>query len=519
LESKGKQKAAPRAKKKILTTERLIVGIVLLAALGLVGSYVYTLGVINYAWPYPEQLRFMYNLVTGAPSPHYSLEEDETIVYLTWIDDPSQTMTVQWVSRDDTEDSLRYRETGEEEWSARQAESVHEMVGAEGKYVHWITLDDLDPDTQYEFELEEDPQTHLFRTMPDELDAEEEFKVAFAGDSREFPYWFEEITANIGEYNPHLLVGKGDYVACEGIPSSRNTAKWLYFLKTLEDSLVNEAGEIIPYVLAMGNHEVDPGYPPEEGDDPNEPEEAEYMHNLFKSPLNMPPEDVFYGSLEFGDYLQLLVMDSMHTAPVTGSQAQWLEETIDDNYEHIIPVFHSAVFPTNKDFYDEWKEDIRQMWLPSFYENGVRVVMEACDHTYKQTIPLEFASELPAGLPDEEEYLQLPDGYLYEGKDGMVFFGDGGWGVGIREVYNPATTWYLEEAIGWRLTEGIETRDGEQITAPEHTDDGKRLENVEDARHFFGVELQGEKVTVKSINYEGEVFRESIYEEQWQSEK
>ncbi len=492
----------------IITPKRVIVAIVILFLLSMVGLYIYTLGIINYGWPYEERFRFMYSWVTGAPGSFHSLQEDEAIVYLTWVDDPTSTMTVQWVSKSNPTGLLQYREKGEEEWNSQEADAVHEMPAAEDNLIHWNTITGLNEATTYEFKLEEDPEIRSFRTMPREPD--HNIKLAFAGDSREFSYWFEDVNEQIGEYSPDVLVGKGDYVACEGLASSRNTRKWLYFLKALEKDLVDEEGHMIPYILAQGNHEVDPGWP--ENGDYNEPEDARYMWNIFKSPRMLGPEDEFYGNLEFGDYLQLLILDSAHTAPTVGTQDEWLEATIDEEKTHVIPVYHSAVFPTNKYFFEDWKKDMRQEWLPTFYEHGVRIVMEACDHTYKQTVPIEYAEQLPEG---EENYVSLDDGYLFEGDSGMRFWGDGGWGVGIREVYNPATTWYLEKAIGWQMVRGINVDDGEQSPAEQHPDDEEKAENKEDAYHFLGVELEGDKAIVKSINSAGEVFREEVYKEKW----
>ena len=467
------------------------------------GVFVYGFGFGKYSWPPYDTAQNFYRTLTGAPTtrtPQYTLAKDEHIVYLTWTQNPAETMTIQWITKKTQEGIILYRSIGQEEWQSNIAESINDMPASEEIYIYWNTLENLLPDTVYEFKIEEHPELRYFRTMPQEPTS---IKLAFAGDSRDLAYKFEEITEKIGNYSPHLLVGKGDYVACEGIANPENTKKWLYFLKVLENNLVNESGEMIPFILAMGNHEVDTG---EQYGSPNMPEEAEYMWSLFKSPIMLPPLNKFYGALNFSDYFQLIILDSIHTAPIVGDQTDWLNLSINSEIQHIIPVYHSAVFPSTKDFYSGWKIEIRELWVPVFYENKVKIVMEACDHNYKRTVPIAFARQLP---DDVANYLPLNNGYLFERDNGIVFYGDGGWGVEIRDIYNPKTTWYLEDAIGAQVKAGMKSM--QQSRVDSHLDDGIEIENMENAYHFFGVELEGEIITVKSINYLGDIFREDIF--------
>lgn len=481
-----------------------------------VGSLVYGLGIYFFSWPPFQSLNGVYvgcskdskkdisasYIYTDPiePSSVQELKPGEAIVYLTWAHDPTSTITVQWISLHNRAGILFYRPLGQEPWELKRAESVHYLPGSHNLFVHWNTIKGLEPGTTYEFFVLEEQNVRSFSTMPQE--ANDTIRIAFAGDSRRFTFWFEELTQTIGEFNPHLLVGKGDYVACEGIVSTENTDKWLYFLRALEANLVNENGHMIPFILAMGNHEVDTGF---QYNQPNEPEEAEYMWHLFASPRLLEPEDNFYGALEVSNYLQILFLDSIHTAPIGGDQTEWLRATIDDTKTHIIPVYHSAVFPSSKPFNSQWKVEIRELWLPLFHENNVRVVMEACDHTYKRTVPIAFSRELPAGT---ENYIRLETGYLFEKESGMIFFGDGGWGVPIRDIYNPETTWYLARAIGANIKRGIATQEG--VFIRRHPNDGRESTEIENAYHFLLVEIKDESTIVKSINYKGYIFDETV---------
>jgi len=68
---------------------------------------------------------------------------------------------------------------------------------------------------------------------------------------------------------------------------------------------------------------------------------------------------------------------------------------------------------------------VREHWAPLFEQYGVRVSFENHDHTYKRTYPIRGESIA---------------------QDGVVYLGDGCWGVGERDVHDPDETWYLRRA-------------------------------------------------------------------------
>ncbi len=69
---------------------------------------------------------------------------------------------------------------------------------------------------------------------------------------------------------------------------------------------------------------------------------------------------------------------------------------------------------------------LREHWVPLFEEAGVRVAFENHDHAYERTVPIRAVREDP---------------------DGIVYIGDGAWGVPVRPVHEARDTWYLEKSM------------------------------------------------------------------------
>ena len=82
----------------------------------------------------------------------------------------------------------------------------------------------------------------------------------------------------------------------------------------------------------------------------------------------------------------------------------------------------------------------------------MKIAFENHDHAYKRTFPIK------------ENAIN---------EKGIVFMGDGAWGVNVREVHNPDETWYLKKALS--------------------------------QRHFILLTLQGNHQQLTVINEEGEI--------------
>jgi hypothetical protein len=170
-------------------------------------------------------------------------------------------------------------------------------------------------------------------------------------------------------------------------------------------------------VAAIGNHEVDGGY--------NMPRvRAPFFFALFDGLFR----ETSYAALDFGDYLSLVLLDSGHTSPIGGAQADWLEKTLKARAGHpnVIAVNHVPAYPSHRNpegqnGKDGTGEGNRKHWVPLFEKYGVPVVLEHHDHTFKRTKPLL------GGLAHD---------------NGILYLGDGSWGR-LRTPHTPEERPYL----------------------------------------------------------------------------
>ena len=193
---------------------------------------------------------------------------------------------------------------------------------------------------------------------------------------------------------------------------------FLEFLKTYSRDLRDDRKRLIPLLGCIGNHEVDGGYDKTR-------KEAPFFYSIFDGLF----PDTGYASLDFGDYLSLVLLDTDHTSPIEGEQTDWLAQTLKEREEcPTVFVFnHVPAYPSVRPFQVAGDEGAgtgagnRKYWVPLFERYNVDAVFEHHDHTYKRTHPLLD------GRPDPK---------------GIVYLGDGSWGK-IRRPPSPRSgpTW------------------------------------------------------------------------------
>jgi 3',5'-cyclic AMP phosphodiesterase CpdA len=173
-------------------------------------------------------------------------------------------------------------------------------------------------------------------------------------------------------------------------------------------------------VACIGNHEVDGGY-----DKPRA--KAPFFYALFDG---LYPE-TGYATLDFGDYLSLVLLDTGHTSPIGKDQAEWLEKVLKARADHpnVFVVNHVPAYPSYRNmvgslFRSGTGEANRRFWVPLFEKHRVPVVLEHHDHTFKRTRPLL------GGLADD---------------NGVLYLGDGSWGR-LRNPQAPDKLSYLAAA-------------------------------------------------------------------------
>jgi len=345
------------------------------------------------------------------PNPR-SVAEDAAFqpatLFLTWHTDPTTTMDVQWVGvRGETADTTVYYAPA--------------TLGAVAPALAWRTqktgsrpypesdftvfragLSGLFPGTEYVFKIGKQSPTYRFRTMP--AKATDVIEFVSGGDCGVNPAALAN-NVQAARQDPMFAVVGGDL----GYDNGTSVATSLAFLKNYSRTMVGRNGRLIPLVAALGNHEVVGGYTKARA-------KATFFFPLFE---RLYPE-TGYATLDFGDYLSLVLLDTGHTSPIDGDQAAWLERTLRARQDHpnVFVVNHVPAYPSFRSpsvapvkgaeaAKPGTGELQRKHWTPLFDRYRVPVVLEHHDHTFKRTKPLLD------GMPHE---------------NGVLYLGDGSWG-------------------------------------------------------------------------------------------
>lgn len=207
--------------------------------------------------------------------------------------------------------------------------------------------------------------------------------------------------------------------------------------------MVTPEGCLIPMLPAIGNHDV-------MGRFEQTPKEAPFFYSLFA----MPGESG-YNVLDFGDYMSIFLLDSGHTNPVEGKQAEWLAKTLQQRQSvpHKFALYHVPAYPSVHKLTEKIGSLIRKYWVPSFDAYHLTAAFENHEHAYKRTHQI-LGNAIAV--------------------DGVVYIGDGGWGVlKPRNPRNVEEKWYLAKAAS--------------------------------ARHFVVVDVEQDKQTIHAINFDGQI--------------
>jgi hypothetical protein len=331
-------------------------------------------------------------------------------LFLTWQRDPTTTMTVQWVgTRGETADTrVWYSPAVFDRWQA-QPTAARPYAETDFK-VFRAELTGLTPGTDYEFRIGKQSPTYRFRTMP--ARATDTFQFVSGGDCGVNPHTAAN-NIQAARLDPQFAVIGGDL----GYDNGRSVEISLAFLRNYSKHMVGRDGRLIPLVACIGNHEVNGGYGHSRA-------RAPFFYALFDG---LYPETGF-ATLDFGDYLSLVLLDTGHTTPIGGAQADWLEKTLRAraDHPHVLVVNHVPAYPSYRRMEGvEGRAGTgagnREHWVPLFQKYRVPVVLEHHDHTFKRTKP-------------------LLDGLAHT--NGVLYLGDGSWGR-LRSPKSPEDLAYL----------------------------------------------------------------------------
>jgi len=351
--------------------------------------------------------------------------QDPDILYLTWVDNPSTTMTVMWhVATGYKPHKLSYKRFDETEW--HEEKSTVARISCSSIDVYRSDLEDLSPDTDYLFRLDDGP-LHRFRTLPNNLD--QPLKIAVGGDAFQVKEVYMEMNETVASADPACAIVAGDIAYSEGLSCALRTHQWRVerweeFFRLWTKQMIGKNNRMIPLVSTLGNHDVKEGF-----DNPNK--EKVLYYQVFP----LPKKGIPYQLFKIGNELSFYLLDSGHSYPVGGAQTEWLEQKLEEEKStpYNIPVYHIGAYPSETAYSHRGSKDVRKFWVPLFEKYGVKVAMEHDNHTFKRTFPIW------EGKVDHER--------------GILYLGDGSWGV---TPLKPKRHWYLQKAAQancyWLLT-------------------------------------------------------------------
>ena len=263
-------------------------------------------------------------------------------------------------------------------------------------------LQDLEPGTRHVFKIARwgaPTGTWEFETAPATF--KEGMTFVTGGDMYATREWMDAMNRRAGKEDPLFALLGGDLAYANGAKGDR----WIAWLDSWHKCAVAPDGRLLPMIVAIGNHEVKgASYRPT-----NAPgrDQAPFYYSLF-----LGKEEGAQFTVDFGNYLSVVGIDSGHTANVA-AQTDWLGRVLGNRLG--IPrqfvCYHRPAWGTGV---KDDATDIRREWSPLFEQFKVDCVFENDHHTYKRTHPIV--------------------GGKRNDKDGVLYLGDGSWGVKTRSI-------------------------------------------------------------------------------------
>jgi acid phosphatase type 7 len=327
----------------------------------------------------------------------------EDILYITTLKD-GKNFTITWQNAE-KKDALAL----DKEKSQRTA--ISQKLD-DGSYQHRVVLNDLASFQEYHFTLQASKKSYFFKTLPEIF--QKGLKFVIGGDAYQFLALFKKGTEAIAKEDPAFVVVGGDIAYTQGTTrpfkgKNWELRRWQTFLKEWTASMKGKDGRLIPMTVVIGNHDV-----------------KNNRNALLFTLFDFKKKEDVYRSLDIGRFFSLILLDTGHINSVSGEQTLWLKTTLEEKRDipMKIAAYHVAAYPSVYPYTGARPREIRDNWVPAFEEGGILACFEHHNHAYKRTHPIKKGKVDPQGI---------------------VYFGDGSWGVEAREIKNHGA-WYLAKA-------------------------------------------------------------------------
>ena len=278
--------------------------------------------------------------------------------------------------------------------------------------IHRVILKGLQSDTGYGFTIHRNGskdrlknRKYFFKTAPKTMGGE---VVSFVtgGDMYKKREVLDEMNRQCGSQNPLFALLGGDLAYANGKDSER----WYDWVDSWHDWCTVAADYMVPMVLVIGNHECDKNIDGTSGDELKnfEPKKrAKFFYSLFP----MPNDGKSNYALDFGDYMSIICLDSNHTQKPE-DQVGWLKSALKARQKvpNLFACYHRPTYGT---LVKDDEAEVRKYFVPLMEQYGVDAAFENDHHMYKRTMPIKNGEVDP---------------------DGVIYMGDGAWGVDLRDV-------------------------------------------------------------------------------------
>lgn len=389
-------------------------------------------------------------------------------IYLEWVENPLETMVVNWVDNSGGNANVEYRPVGTSNWSA--SSGSNRSIPGTTMRVYTVHLDGLSAGQAYEFRVGGNSEIYKFRTAPNSLETPMKFIVA--GDILENGVGYDQaledfvkVSVHAAAADPYFAVLGGDLAHARGNPDDVN--QWIDFFQLWHDNMITDDGFMVPILAAVGNNEVPNRY----GDDP---EDAIFYYTFFSYPQDQWGSKISYGKLDFKEYLSIITLDSDHTQRIPGMQTNWLNGTLNNRqgFRHVIPVYHVAGWPTfaSRTLIGPQEDLVRNNWHKVFWDKRVRLVFEHHDHIYKRTFPIGQCSDEIRNEKDCQ--------YGNNAKNGVIYMGGGAWGSDNDRAAD--NRWYHQQVTDKVHNFVVVEIDGSAQTATAIGENGQVLDEFTD---------------------------------------
>jgi len=344
-------------------------------------------------------------------------------VLLTWrSEETSRTMTVLYQTQDSPGVSRVLYDTvsrgGAKKSYRFQQSGTGDRFKELNRTIHTVELIGLQPATTYYFVIADAHRVRSkemkFRTLPADGAA---IRIVTGGDMGLTDEALA-LSRQAAKADPDLAIIGGDIAYANG--KLGNAERWDRWLQNWTETMRTSDGRLIPFIAAIGNHEVNPV----KGASPTD-KAPFYLRYLHQDDGNGS-----YFSRSIGANIGLVVLDSTHLHRADGPQKAWLEQQLEryQDRSYRFAVYHRPLYPGGR--YPGYEpgetKDLIRAWLPAFDRFHLTLGLENHYHTHKRTKVLAHNAVSKDGR-------------------GTVYLGDGAWGQKPREVV--PDLWYLEKAF------------------------------------------------------------------------